>query len=140
MTFLTDSQVNSLSKSGDTTEKDLSPVSKVKEDSFRPCRLSEGELRRYIKHDCESGIHGDDGEMFIYEDYVMEAYDGYFFAGIDLMLEFEEALNRVADLAVQMAYHNAVHGNTPILGELSGVEEMSNAAMKAEEYIRERLM
>ena len=140
MTFLTDSQENSLSKIGDKTEMDLSPVAKVKQDSFRPCRFRERELARYFKHDCDSGIHGDDGKMFIFKDYVFEAYDGYFFGAVEIMLEFENALNRVADLAVQMTYHNEQHGSTPIPGLLSGVEEMSIAAMKAEEYIRDRLM
>ena len=140
MTFLTDSQVKSLSKIGNKTQKDLSPVAKVKQDSFRPCSFSEVELSLYFKPDSESGIHGDDVKMFIFEDYVFEAYDGYFFGAIEIMFEFENALNRVADLAVQMAYHNAVHGNTPIPGLLSGVKEMSIVAIKTEEYIRERLM
>jgi hypothetical protein len=140
MTFLNDSQENSLNKIGDKTEMDLSPVAKVKEDSFRPSRFSERELSPYLKPDCEFGIHKDDAKMLIFEDYVYETYDVYFFGAIEIMFEFENALNRVAELAVQMAYHNAVHGNTPILEQLSGVEEMSIAAMKTEEYIRERLM
>ena len=140
MTFLNDSQENSLSTIGDKTEKDLSPVAKVKQGSFRPCRFREGELARYFKHDCESGIHGDDDKMFIFKDYVFEFYDGYFFGAVEIMWEFENTLNRVADLAVQMAYHNELHGSTPISGRLIGAEEMSIVAMKTEEYIRDRLM
>jgi hypothetical protein len=78
--------------------------------------------------------------MFIFKDYVFEFYDGYFFGAVEIMWEFENTLNRVADLAVQMAYHNELHGSTPISGRLIGAEEMSIVAMKTEEYIRDRLM
>jgi hypothetical protein len=137
MTLISDGQGNTLGKVGSKIIRNPLPVAAVTPGTVRPCMLSMWGLGRYAKRNSDYNFLENEDGMLVLDGELLAQLDTYTIAGIELIQEFEKTLNRVSELAVNMAYYNAIHGEISAIELLSGIEEMRNAALKSEEIIRD---
>lgn len=131
MTMINDGEGFSIGKVGNKAVVDPLLMSGIDAESFRPCQL--GWWKRL-----DIMLPDGNGDFIECPEKIAQL-DMYELQGIELAEQFQEAVNRAAGLAVNLACYHAIHNDRCAVIRLrTGVEEMIEAAKAADALIREQ--